>query len=154
MSYFSTDLITGLHPKSDFPVLQSHYVEVEDDGRRLDQRLPFLCTSLPTASASNFMTTAILAQNNTTVPYICLQINGAYEWVEYADLINSGTGVNSLESLTDTQITNKKNQEILYYNSTDQKWENRLFVKKVTATEYAITDGKFTDNIIYFVTND
>ena len=154
MSYFSTELITGLHPKSDFPILQSHNVEVEDDGRRLDQRLPFLCTSLPTASAANFMTTAILAQNNTTIPYICLRIDGAYQWVLYSDLINGGVGVNSLESLSDTQITQKKNQDILYYNNTDGKWENRLFTKKVTATEYAIIDNKYTDNVIYFVTND
>lgn len=154
MSYFSTDLITGLHPKSDFPVLQSHYVEVEDDGRRLDQRLPFLCTTLPTASADNFMTTAILAQNDTTVPYICLRIDGAYQWVLYSDLINGGTGVDSLESLSDVQISQKKDQDILYYNNADSKWENRLFSKRVSATEYALIDGKYTDNVIYFVTND
>jgi len=154
MSYFSTDLITGLHPKSDFPVLQSHYVEVEDDGRRLNQRLPFLCTSLPTASADYFMTTAILSQGDNTIPYICLIVEGTYQWVLYSDLINGGTGVDSLESLSDTDISQKKNQDILYYDSSSNMWKNRLFSKRVSATEYALVDNKYTDNVIYFVTND
>lgn len=155
MSYYSTELITGLRPKGNFPLIQSHDVEVENDnGRRLDQRLPFVCTTLPPATADYFMTTAILAQNNTTVPYLCLLVEGAYQWVLYSDLINGGTGVDSLESLSDTQISQKKDQDILYYNSADGMWENRLFSKKVTATEYAIIDNKYTDNVIYFVTND
>ena len=154
MSHYSIDLISGLHPKSDFPVLQSHNIEVEDDGRRLNQRLPFLCNSLPTASADYFMTTAILAQGDNTIPYICLIVEGAYQWVLYSDLINGGIGVNALESLSDVQISQKKNQDVLYYDSSTNKWKNRQFTRRVSATEYALIDGKYTDNVIYFVTND
>lgn len=154
MSYFSTELITGLHPKTDFPILQSHNVEVEDDGRRLDQRIPFLCSTLPTASADNFMNTAILIQGENTVPYICLKVENNYTWVAYADLVNGGAGANTLAALNDVQLSNLKTQQILYYNLNDQKWENRFFTKRVSATEYAIIDNKYTDNIIYFVTED
>ena len=58
----------------------------------------------------------------------------------YAEQAGQASGLSvSLESLTDTDIQNPENGQVLAYDSTDQKWKNSDEVQGVTSLE-ALTD--------------
>lgn len=155
--FYDTELITGLKPKNnlDFPILKSRYIEVEDDGRRLSQRLPFSCAVLPLASADYFMTTAILQTQNGCVPYICLSEGAGYAWKKYGETTDpTEPSTFALSELTDVSISSPQNLQVLRYNSTSLKWENQTYVKSMTQAQYdALPSSKNSDNIIYFITD-
>ena len=161
MSIYSIEMISGLTPKnnSDFPLLRAHDVEVED-GVRLDDRLQFYCTSLPTASSAYFMRSAIHYNDGVSTPYICLYRErngvGEYYWAQYNDV--APVPAESIRDLGDVQVTNLHDGDLLQYSSRDNKWINvsdaGSDIVCLTKEEYdALPSSKLTDGIAYFISD-
>ena len=157
MAYYSIDLISGLKPKAnnDFPLIESHFVGVEETDRRLDSYLPFYCNSLPTPSADYFMRTAILQVDTGCVPYICLKNGASYEWKKFGETTSSTTpSAYLLSGLSDVAISSPTDNQALIYDNSTSKWNNKTYFRTLTQVQYdALPASKNSDNIIYFITD-
>lgn len=157
MSIYSVELISGLTPKNNgnFPLVRAHDVEVEE-GVRVDQRLPFYCTTLPTANAEYFMRTAVHYSEGTSTPYICLYREnngvGEYYWAQYNDV--APIPAESLRDLGDVQIANLRDGDTLQYDSSSNKWKNVQGGEFccLTKDEYdALPDSKLSNGVVYLI---
>lgn len=159
MSIYSIEMISGLTPKnnSDFPLVRAHDVEVEE-GVRLDDRLQFYCTALPTPSSAYFMRSAIHYNNGVSTPYICLYRErngvGEYYWAQYNDV--APIPAESLRDLGDVQLQNLQDGDTLQYSSRDNKWKNVQggeFICLTKADYDALPASKLTNGVVYFISD-
>jgi len=157
MSIYSIEMISGLTPKNngEFPLIRAHDVEVEE-GVRVDDRLPFYCTTLPTANERYFMRSAILYNEGKSTPYICLYKEengvGEYYWAQYNDV--APVPAESLRDLGDVQIANLRDGDTLQYDSSSNKWKNIQGGEFccLTKDEYdALPDSKLTNGVVYLI---
>lgn len=160
MFVYSIEMISGLTPKNnaDFPLIRAHDVEV-DDGVRLDDRLIFYCTALPTANEDYFMRSALLYHEGVSTPYMCLYRErngvGEYYWAQYNDV--APVPAESIRDLGDVQVQNLHDGDILQYDSSSNKWVNVSgsgdFTCLTKAQYDALPNTKLTDGVLYFISD-